>query len=274
MQEMKIKSIKRIPRKDRYDLTVESTHNFFVNNILIHNSSFISSNCLVKRKLNILERVAKKFFKIDDKQYESVAASRTVIKSGNSNAGFYKVDIWSEITKEYFANKLHTGETVYGEVYGFLKNTSSPIQKSGKYTWNYGCKEGEYKIAVYRITSTGMDGNVHEYSWQAIKERCKELNVPMVEELFYGRTCDIFPEIVVDENWHKNFLEALKKKYLNKIAENCIGKPHQEGIVLKVESSGIKVYKLKDENFLIESRAVKETDEVVDIEEQEVSENM
>lgn len=40
MREIKIKSIKRLEQKlDRYDLTMERTHNFFANGILIHNTS-------------------------------------------------------------------------------------------------------------------------------------------------------------------------------------------------------------------------------------------
>ena len=37
--QMKIKSIKKIDKLDRYDLTVNTTHNFFANNVLIHNTS-------------------------------------------------------------------------------------------------------------------------------------------------------------------------------------------------------------------------------------------
>ena len=34
MEQVKIKSIRKLPKKlDRYDLTINSTHNFFANNI-------------------------------------------------------------------------------------------------------------------------------------------------------------------------------------------------------------------------------------------------
>ena len=50
MEQVKIKSIRKLPKKlDRYDLTINSTHNFFANNILIHNTSFICGNVLTKR---------------------------------------------------------------------------------------------------------------------------------------------------------------------------------------------------------------------------------
>ena len=39
MKLTKIKSIKKISRKDRYDLTVPKNSNFFANGVLIHNTS-------------------------------------------------------------------------------------------------------------------------------------------------------------------------------------------------------------------------------------------
>ena len=53
MQQIKIKSITKIPRTDRYDLTVSATNNFFANGVLIHNTSAVFSNILTKRKLSI-----------------------------------------------------------------------------------------------------------------------------------------------------------------------------------------------------------------------------
>lgn len=57
MKYVKIKSIKKISVLDRYDLTVNTTHNFFANNILIHNTSGISSYVLCKRNLNWIEKI-------------------------------------------------------------------------------------------------------------------------------------------------------------------------------------------------------------------------
>lgn len=50
MEKVKIKSIKKLNQKyDRYDLTVSSTNNFYANGILIHNTSAVFGNILVKR---------------------------------------------------------------------------------------------------------------------------------------------------------------------------------------------------------------------------------
>ena len=52
MEQVKIKSIKKLPYKlDRYDLTINSTHNFFANGILIHNTSAIFAPQLTPHSL-------------------------------------------------------------------------------------------------------------------------------------------------------------------------------------------------------------------------------
>ena len=57
MQEIKIKSIKKINKKDRYDLTVSTTNNFFANNILIHNTSAVFANIPTLRPLKWWEKM-------------------------------------------------------------------------------------------------------------------------------------------------------------------------------------------------------------------------
>jgi hypothetical protein len=70
--------------------------------------------------------------------------------------------------------------------------------------YDYGCKHGEYKIAVYRITMTNVDGNDIEYSWNMMKERCKELNVDMVEEFYYGKAGE-FIKYIEEEKYKYPF---------------------------------------------------------------------
>ena len=38
-KQLRITSIKKINKRDRYDLTINSTRNFFANGVLIHNTS-------------------------------------------------------------------------------------------------------------------------------------------------------------------------------------------------------------------------------------------
>lgn len=245
-------------------------HNVISISTKLHGSSFICSNSLIKRNLNIAEKILKKIgLKIVESEYKEIAASRNSIRSAVIPKGTqYKKNLWTQILDKYFLGKLYQGEHIYGEVYGYT-DSGSPIQKSGKFIWNYGCKEGENKIAVYRINKVAPDGSTIEYSWEAMKERCVQLGVSMVEELFYGRVCDLVPFMGDIDIWRKEFIDFLTKTYLDKPAIDCIGKGiHQEGIVIKIEGMGIKVYKHKDETFLIQSRSGEEKGEIIDIEDE------
>jgi tRNA-binding EMAP/Myf-like protein len=227
----------------------------------VNGTSAIASNCLVRRKLSLVEKALHWLgVSIEDTEYDMIYSSRSVVKNGALSSGFYKVDVWTEAGKKYFEGKLHKGETVYYEIVGYLPSTSTMIQKG----YNYGCDEGEYKIAVYRITSTNRDGLVTEYSWAALKERCNELNVPMVEEYYFGRARYLF-DVMDNDAWATSFVERLKSQYLEKICADCEKKVYDEGIVLRVEGLYIEVYKLKSEGFLLGESKVHE--EEVDIEE-------
>lgn len=234
----------------------------------IHGTSAICAYALVKKPLSLKEKIAKFFgVPVVESLYDYIYASRTVVKNDSPpESGFYKVDIWSEAAKNNFYGHLQQGETVYYEIVGYLPKSQTFIQKG----YNYGCKEGDYKIAVYRITKTGPDGHVVEYSWAAMKRRCDELHVPTVEEYYYGRIEDRFPDIENDENWSKNFVERLKKEYLEKTAFDCSTKPPDEGIVLRIEDLGIDVYKLKSDKFLLRESKLSDEGEA-DIEEEEGS---
>ncbi len=233
----------------------------------IHGTSAICSYNKVLKKLSFVEKIFKTLkFPVINTEWEYLYASRTVIKNDAISTGFYSVDIWTRAGEDHFKNKLHKGETVYFEIVGYLPLTSKFIQK----TFDYGCKVGEYKIAVYRITSTNEDGIVHEYSWAAVKERCKELNVPMVQEYYFGRAKDLYPELNTAEHWHQNFIANLRRDYLEKDCnDNLCKKVPDEGIVLRVEAKDIQVYKLKSEKFFAYESKAKEDVNNIDLEEQE-----
>ena len=234
----------------------------------IHGTSAIVSNCLVRRKLTLKDKVAK-FFKVpvNETEHDYIYASRSVVKNDAKTTGFYKVDLWTKVGEDTFKGKLHEGETVYYEIVGYIPSTSSMIQKN----YTYGCEVGKCKIAVYRTTSTATDGSIVEYGWQAIKERCKELNVPMVQEYFYGRLDDWLlstNHVILNSDpsnegeltkWRTELLGALKETYLEKDCTDCIKKVPDEGIVIRVEGLGIEVYKLKSEKFFLnESKEAEE----------------
>jgi coenzyme F420-reducing hydrogenase delta subunit len=170
----------------------------------VHGTSGIAGNTLVKRKLSLIEKIMKKIgIKIEDTEYDYIYASRGIVKNARKMKTdlLNKNDIWIHAGKKYFENKLYKGETVYYEIIGYLP-TGKMVQKG----YDYGCKPGEYKIAVYRITMTNVDGNDIEYSWNMMKERCKELNVDMVEEFYYGTAGEYIPNIL-----NKDFNELIEE---------------------------------------------------------------
>ncbi len=211
-----------------------------------HGTSSVTSHCLVKKKLNIFNKFLKLLgADINTTEYDYIYSSRRVVKNGATNTGFYATDIWTE-AGQVFKGKLAEGETVYYEIVGYQSN-GAWIQKN----YDYGCKPGEHKVYVYRITKTSPDGHVTEYGWAALKDRCRELLVEYVPEYYFGKAKDMYPEIKPDTHWHENFLNKLREDYLEKpLKGNLSKKVPDEGIVLRIERGWIDAYKLKSLSFL------------------------
>ena len=258
MQYLKIKSIKKIPTKDRYDLTVNSTHNFFANGILIHNTSGISAYVLCKKKPTIWNKI-KGCFGAENTSYDYLYASRSVIKNAietTNPGGYYGCDIWAEADK-IVRPHLQKGMSIYYEIVGFLP-TGRYIQKN----YDYGCvppEEGEpfthekhFKVRVYRITITNVDGYIHEFSAKEVQEWCKANDLIPVTEYFYGYAKDLY-NIPVDDNWADTFWDTMandKNFYMECNSPSCSNKVPHEGLVIKKEDMRSRAWKLKCFAFL------------------------
>ena len=194
MKTLKIKSIKKIDRKDRYDLTISQTSNFFANNILIHNTSQRVYYGADERSLLLREKIAK-FLGCNINRYKvgHLVGTRRVIISDDS-IGFHSDKLREDAAKP-FIGKLHPGETVYYEVIGW--DGTTPImpgsdtnelskeeqKKYGKRVeYTYGLPQGEFDIYVYRITISLMDGRQIDLPWESVKKRCQEMHVKHVIE--------------------------------------------------------------------------------------------
>lgn len=256
---VKIKSIKKIERKDRYDLTCPETDNFFANGILIHNTSIIMSNILVNRNLTTWEKI-KKFFgcNVPLTEYGNVYSSRGVIKNKYINQGvtpgYYGCDIYGCVNRD-FSPYIDKGMTVYGEVVGYLENSTSMIQKQH----DYGCKTGHWKFMPYRITSTDENGNHIEWeikdvdAWtHKLVESHPELadKVLFLNFVHYGRFGDMYKDIPEDENWNKNILAQMKADrdliLMEEDEPMCKNKVPREGIVIRIVGDKIsRSWKLK-----------------------------
>lgn len=223
-----------------------------------HGTSSRAGNVLIQRKLSFTEKVLKKLgVKISDTEYRYAYGSRRVtkkiedIEDKGDKTHYYNVDIWAEAGEKFFKGKLAKGEMVFFEIVGWLPN-GSPIQKVFNNVYNYGAAENTYKIFVYRFTQTTEDGRVIEYSSQQVRNRCRELNVECVEQYYFGYARDLFPDIEVNDNWHKNFAERMVLTYLEKDCWDCVNPDTaDEGVVLSIDNGGdCQKFKLKSKRFL------------------------
>lgn len=273
MQKVKIKSIKKIERKDRYDLTVSATNNFFANDILIHNTSAVVGQLLCVKPLNWFYKILKNVFgiKVIDTIYDLIYSSRKVIKNPdlNPNANhFYKTDVWGE-TAHKIKHLLNKGETVYGEIVGFTSDGGT-IQSMGGQPYDYGCDATgntapKNKFVIYRITQTNVDGKVMDLSTLQMQQRAAAMGLDTVPILYSGYAKDKYPDLALDQHWNENFLQRLKDEYLEKKCSFCKSDVWAEGIVLRIEGYEIENLKLKSFNFLEKESAELDTG-VVDME--------
>lgn len=227
----------------------------------LHGTSAISSNILVYKKLNFKEKIVKF---IGDKlgvinkylEYKNIYSSRTVIKNNNPDAGFYGTDVWGE-ANEFLKNSLIPGMTIYYEIVGFIPKSGGYIQKG----YDYGCKEKEFKIFIYRITHTDQNGHKIEYTTRQIEDWCIKNGFNHVPKMFKGTVRDWFRNYnynINQETWRDDLLGYFKLEYLEKDCDLCNNKVPDEGVVVRIDGLDLKVFKLKSTRFL--ERETKELD--------------
>lgn len=243
----------------------------------LHGTSCRCSNTPVKTKLSLWHRICNflaegnwktKFINV----YKFVVGSRRVIKSidlkSQNGKSFYNSDIWIEASLP-FSNNLREGETVYFEIVGYEPNGrpimpvlqnkklekflskadyKSFIGKYGEKTeFSYKCSpSGEdstalnkyFEIYIYRITIDNGFGIKIDLTWDQVKQRCRELGVKHVPEL-YKTTIDV-------DDWGRSDVVA-------KIAEqpSSIFTQHvKEGVCVRIENGNLCPIILKHKSFI------------------------
>lgn len=232
----------------------------------IHGTSGISANVLVREektfKNRLLKWITENIFKktYNDTKYDNLYASRTVIKNKYYNkevsSGYYNIDVWKyadNIVKPH----LPVGYTAYYEIVGYLPDGKF-IQKN----YDYGCvppSEGKYeneknfKVRIYRITITNINGDVYELTPTEVQRWCKENGLNPVKELYCGQAASLYglPE---SEEFGKWFIDKLAddgdRFYMELDSPDCNNKVPHEGIVLKVLGKNSEATKLKCFHFL------------------------
>ena len=238
-----------------------------------HGTSLIAANVLCRHPRKKWDKLMTKLYKFfggtlpeytneeSYPEYDYIYSSRSVIKNNNINPttgeGFYQTDVW-KYGFEYLKPYLQKGMTIYAEICGFLPN-GQYIQKG----FDYGCiqpkdeehyePEVNFKVRVYRITLTNIYGIVHEFSAKEVQDYCKNVGLIPVNEFYYGLACDLYPNIVIDDNWSDNFIQQIaddKNFFMEKDSPDCINKMPQEGVVIKKEDGIPHAWKLKCFAFL------------------------
>jgi hypothetical protein len=227
----------------------------------IHGTSGISAYVLCHKELSLREKIAKWLTGNQFDVYDYLYSSRTVIKNKHYNkevtSGYYKVDVWAEADK-IVRPHLEKGQIAYYEIVGFLP-TGAYIQKN----YDYGCvapKEGEtytpekhFKVRIYRITYTNVDGDVLEYTTHQVQQWCEKAGLIPVEEYYYGKAKDLYPDLEVSEHWNENFIDRLSNEVCFNMEHNspdCKNRVPHEGLVIKIEDGASRAFKLKCFAFL------------------------
>lgn len=241
-----------------------------------HGTSGISANLLLKRKLNLLEKLLKYVgIEIQETQYGFVSASRKVIKSVDeenlsNNQHYYKEDIWGKVT-EHLKPYIEPGITLYYEIVGFTPK-GGYIQDQYDYGFSRNVEDGvycidgkcdpiwtegqHYGVYIYRITYTTPQGRVIEFDWSMVKEYCNNYKLKHVLEIYHGKAKDFAPNS--EEITAKIYKEIEKECYL------CKNKVPTEGYVIRRETNTVESFKIKSELFrLHESKQLdKEQDNI------------
>ena len=227
-----------------------------------HGTSAISAYILCNKPLNWKEKIAKWLTKYTFPIYDHIYASRKVIKNQyinpKVNNGYYGSDDFRVIADKFLQPYMSRGLSLYYEIVGYTTDNKY-IQKE----FDYGCrpiKEGEsytegvhYKIYIYRITYTNVDGVVQEFSARAVQNWCNKNGLHPVIELYYGYAKDLYPDLNIEEHWNENFLERLandKNFYMEERSPDCANNVPHEGVVIRIEDNLAHSFKLKCFSFL------------------------
>lgn len=264
-------------KKSMFKFTPETD---VVISLKIHGTSCIFSKLHVRepKKIAIFKRIWNKIvdmtglFKksrfIDyDIVYGPVYSSRTVIKNRYINkevaSGYYEQDVWSEYGDIIYPY-LNEGMSVYGEIFGYITDSESMIQK----LYDYGCEKGQNKIMLYRISTINEDGTKKEweveevYNWTLnLIERMKEnedenyTRIHPIDILYSGTLEDLYPELNPDEHWKDEFIKKISNDKEHFKCEEfeplCNNTVPREGICIRIKNDPVnECFKNKNLSFL------------------------
>lgn len=226
----------------------------------LHGSSGIFSNLLIQKDLKWYEKVLQWLgVPVQNSDYGLIYSSRKVVKgvgeveSGKQlksvNQHYYDSDIW-KVEFDKIKDRIPKGFTIYGEIVGYTP-TGSWIQRD----YDYGCKPGESKLYVYRVTVTNADGKVIEMPYDQMRDWCSDNGIEPVPHIFSGYAGHVTKfETGIEpmDRFQSKLLQYLEESYVHdQDSIFCSNKVPEEGIVLRVDrGTSCKAMKLKAFRFL------------------------
>ena len=103
------------------------------------------------------------------------------------------------------------------------------------------------------ILSEYVDGKVVEYTPLQVQQWCEAVGLTPVEECYFGKAKDLYPDLDTSNYWNENFIERLsndKNFYMELNSPHCNNKVPHEGLVIKPLDRLGTAFKLKSFKFL------------------------
>ena len=272
--EMLNREIRRIKPTDRVVISVK-----------VHGASICMGNVRVKNPKQFRSKWLTRLYRLlparwqkYDIGYDLVYASRTIVKNATlnprRNAGFYEADIWCDF-HDLLLGKIPQGVEIFGEILGYITGTPQLLQPG----YDYGCAEGTNKMMPYRVSIKQSNGTRRELNIDEVRQwtldlvaRYPELadRIMPLEVLYCGTLRQLYPDIDVTSQWHKNVLAAMMADRTRLGMEQdeplCRNSVPREGIILRLQNDRKnEAFKLKSLRFL-EMEAAKIDQGEVDLE--------
>jgi len=126
---------------------------------------------------NVLCKISRPWWKFwgPVEEWKVISGTRRV-----DNISYHIPAVRLEIERR-IAPHLHKGEEVYYEIYGYVGGKQ--IQTG----FPYDCRGGEFKVVLYRVTITSLDGVCYDLSRKQVYRRAEELGL---EKPYLIEICD------------------------------------------------------------------------------------
>jgi len=243
----------------------------------VHGTSARYAHCkVIRRPTTFWQKIKNKLGLFKAESWEYLAGTRNVIlypdqvpKAGFHGKEQFRFDILTELRFH-----LEKGMTIYGEIAGYVNGSPIMARHSTKslkdkafkkkygetITYDYGCKETEWRFHIYRISYVTEKGSELDFTSKQIEGWCEkhsflphhEIHKPMIYD---GDMVSL-----------SNLVESLTERP-EVLTEDYIDPSHiSEGIVLRVDHAGQRprFYKNKSYAFKVMEGIAKE--EEVDLE--------